>query len=959
MLSRGVWLAAIAALCCWSDTIFTSAMAAPARPKQPVYVGAKVCAECHDGVHMGNQFNIWLQSRHSGAFTSLAMPEARQIARWSGIPVEPQQSVYCLGCHATAAEAEPWERDASFFIKDGIQCEKCHGPGSEYADEKVMTNREAAIRAGLNIPTKDFCVNCHVEKGSHRIVLGPNKFNLDEAWNRIAHPTPKDWQLEGRQPVAKPQPNDAAGAKYTGSAACSECHYGSDKGYQFSKWRDSAHSSAYAKLGTAEALDIAAKAGVKDDPRQSAACLKCHATAYRDAAGYLDTYADYEGVGCEACHGPGSDHSDEVTARKNPQIALKVALKKSTRDDCMVCHADAHGKPFDYDAAWKKIAHPNVPPAVEAEPTYKSPLNISQRPGTQELYVTCNTSNSVVVVDAAAGKSVGEIPVGGQPIDVAFTDDGARAFVSNRLDDSVSVIDAQTRKVTATIPVGDEPHGVLVDSARKHLYVLNTSSDTIAVIDIESLKPIKRLAAGRSPWDLAMSADGQRIFVSNMYSNFVPFHSPSVSEVSVLDAEQVAADSRPLLNGANLIQGVATHPSGRFTLVTLLRTKNLVPMTRTLQGWTITNGLGVVWADGRVDQVLLDQPGLYFADPAAIAITPDGKWALVASSSTDRVAVVDVEKLISMLEKATPKDREQIIPNHLGKSSEFVVGMISTGVCPRGLLITPDGKTAYIANTLDDSLSVIDIARRETVGRIDLGGPKVITQVRFGDRLFHSANITFRRQFSCSSCHPDGHIDKITYDTEPDGIGVDPVDNKTLRGILDTAPFKWNGKNPTFSRQCGARLSCFFTRIQPFNPEELAALDLFVCTIPRPPNYFRPLGAPLTDTQSRGRTIFTRIMTNDGRVIPAEKRCTTCHFPPLYTDRRLHDVGTMMAHDTSGVFDTPHLSNIYDSAPYLHNGIAHSLEEIWTRYNPKDTHGITNDMTKDQLNDLVEYLKTL
>jgi cytochrome c peroxidase len=53
------------------------------------------------------------------------------------------------------------------------------------------------------------------------------------------------------------------------------------------------------------------------------------------------------------------------------------------------------------------------------------------------------------------------------------------------------------------------------------------------------------------------------------------------------------------------------------------------------------------------------------------------------------------------------------------------------------------------------------------------------------------------------------------------------------------------------------------------------------------------------------------------------------------------------------------LTNIYDSAPYLHNGIAPKLEEIWTRYNPKDTHGITNDMTKDQLNDLIEYLKTL
>ena len=46
----------------------------------------------------------------------------------------------------------------------------------------------------------------------------------------------------------------------------------------------------------------------------------------------------------------------------------------------------------------------------------------------------------------------------------------------------------------------------------------------------------------------------------------------------------------------------------------------------------MTNGLGVVWADGRVDQVLLDEPGQSFPDPTAVAITPDGALALVTSA---------------------------------------------------------------------------------------------------------------------------------------------------------------------------------------------------------------------------------------------------------------------------------------------------------------------------------------
>jgi cytochrome c peroxidase len=70
-------------------------------------------------------------------------------------------------------------------------------------------------------------------------------------------------------------------------------------------------------------------------------------------------------------------------------------------------------------------------------------------------------------------------------------------------------------------------------------------------------------------------------------------------------------------------------------------------------------------------------------------------------------------------------------------------------------------------------------------------------------------------------------------------------------------------------------------------------------------------------------------------------------------------VETQSSLDDDGIFDVPQLNNIYETAPYLHDGRSPSLEEIWTRFNPNNRHGITSDMTKDQLNDLVEYLKTL
>jgi cytochrome c peroxidase len=312
-----------------------------------------------------------------------------------------------------------------------------------------------------------------------------------------------------------------------------------------------------------------------------------------------------------------------------------------------------------------------------------------------------------------------------------------------------------------------------------------------------------------------------------------------------------------------------------------------------------------------------------------------------------------------MLTRATDHERREVLPNHLGKPTEFVVKHIPTRNSPRGILIGDDGSTAFVVNALDDSLTVIDMQRLEAVERIDLGGPKEITQVRRGERLFHSADIAFQRQFSCHSCHPDGHVDGITYDIEPDGIGSNPVDNRSLRGILDTAPFKWTGKNPSLKRQCGPRLAVFFTRVEPFTPDELAAVESYISTIPRPPNRHRLLGADLSEAQRRGKVLFERTATNNGHLIPPDDRCVNCHFPPLYTDRSKRDVGTKLWLDEHGEFDVPHLTNIYDSAPYLHNGVAETLEEIWTRFNPNDEHGVTNDMTKDQLNDLIEYLKTL
>ena len=935
-----------------------TAVLGAAQEKHSYYVGSRVCGQCHQGQSMGNQYSLWLLSKHARAYAVLSGPEAKEIVRLSGVTQEPQESPICLGCHATAGEAEKWEKDPTFFTGDGVQCEKCHGPGSEYMDAKVMSDRNAAVSAGLRIPTERDCMACHITKGSHVAVLNLPQLDIKQGWKTIAHPAPPNARFV--EPASTPgKPAAFPGPRYVGVETCAGCHTGPKMGHQFSRWRLSAHARAYAVLATPAAFERARQEGLQEEPQKSPACLSCHSTAYNLQPGSAaESFSESEGIGCESCHGPGSEYMLEAVML-DKTAAKAAGLKPVTRDTCLPCHDKAHGKPFDYEAAFSEIAHPTKLPQAAETPPYKTPLRLALSPDARELYVACEASNSVMVVDVASRRKVAEIRVGGQPTDVTFSPDGKCAYVSNRLDDTVTVLDVATRTAIASYEVGIEPHGLRTDPAGRLLFVLNTSAGNVSVIDIRSGKEIKRLAASDAPWSLSLSPDGRKMLATNTRSRLVDFREPSLSEITVIDTGQAVVSDRYLVPDANYLQGVAWHPSGEFAFCTLKRTKNLVPMTRVVQGWTITNGLGIIWNDGRVDQVLLDETNRCFPDPTDVAFTPDGRRALVTSSGSDRVAVIDVDKLTAILKRATPEERERVLPNHLGQAPEFVLGYIPTQQSPRGIVVTPDGRSAFVANALDDSLTVLDLERLEAAGRIDLGGPKEISKARRGERLFHSALHTFQRQFSCHSCHPDGHINGLTFDIEPDGIGTSPVDNRTLRGILDTAPFKWEGTNPSLSHECGPRLAVFFTRIQPFAPDELAALVEYIATIPRPPNRYRPLGAELTDAQRRGREIFFRTTRNSGEVIPLENRCYNCHFGPMHTDRHTHNVGTQMIYDRTAAFDTPHLNNIYDSPPYLHNGIAHSLEEIWTRYNPRDTHGVTNDLTKDQLNDLIEYLKTL
>ena len=369
--------------------------------------------------------------------------------------------------------------------------------------------------------------------------------------------------------------------------------------------------------------------------------------------------------------------------------------------------------------------------------------------------------------------------------------------------------------------------------------------------------------------------------------------------------------------------------------------------------WRIRTG-----KEGKVAELLIDEPNSFYSDPFDIAITPDGKKAFISSAGADYISVIDIDS-VRKLFGASPEVLK-LYSNNLGISSRYILKRIHTGANPKGIALSPDGKLLYVAEMLDDNIGVINTESLQKVSSIDLGGPHRITVARLGRRLFNNSSHTFQNQYCCYTCHPDMHEDGLVYNMSGKDMGRNVTNTMTLRDISETAPFKWSGTNPTVYKQDGMRFSTFLTRTESFSYKDLDALTAYILTgIKNPPNLLYNAKGELTEAQLRGKEIFERTKDNYGNEIPEANRCITCHTPPYYTNRKMSYVQTLATTDDSILFDTPHLNDIYASAPYLHDGRATTLEEIWTKYGKNDKHGVVNDMTKIQLNELVDYLKSL
>ena len=592
-------------------------------------------------------------------------------------------------------------------------------------------------------------------------------------------------------------------------------------------------------------------------------------------------------------------------------------------------------------------------PTPTPEERYASPLELLLSPDGTRLYVLCQGADEVRVLNAATGVVLRTIPVGHVPRGFSFSADGRRLFVANSWDDTVTVIDTESGRVKATWGAGFEPSSVVEDRAGRTLFVADRIGNNIAVLDAATGEEKLTLEAGRGASYLTLSGDGSRLYATHVYPNPTPHRTPPKSEITVIDPAGARVVDRVVLPDVAGVFHVAISRDGRLGVAAELHPKNLVPLAHVEHGWAFVDTLTVFGADvGRSVEVPLDELDRYYAYPFGVAITLDKSRIYVTHGGSDCVTVIDAKRMLSYI-RAHPEP----FAEDLSASAHYVVARVAVGKNPRGLVLSRDGGRLYVANRLDDSISVVDTRENRVIQTLKLAGPEKVSALRRGEQTFYHA-YSFQGQFGCSNCHIDSTFDGLQWDLEPDGFGKDIVDNRLIEDLRGTEPFKWNGGNPTLVKECGIRTEAYFWRSQNYDDLRLTDLVLYIRSLPSRPNRFRAANGELTLAQERGRVIFNRVVDKLGQPIPENNRCGSCHSGPKGTSQKSFDVGTGKATDNSGVLDTPQLMSLALTAPYLHDGSAKSLEEIWTVYNPHDRHGRTNDLTKDELNDLVEYLRT-
>jgi YVTN family beta-propeller protein len=299
-----------------------------------------------------------------------------------------------------------------------------------------------------------------------------------------------------------------------------------------------------------------------------------------------------------------------------------------------------------------------------------------------------------------------------------------RIIQTNSAGDNVDIIDPATNKVVGVINGIEVNHGAAVAPDGSRYYISNEAENTLDVVDTKTLKVTRNIPLSGHPNNIAISKDGRRVYVSIAVAP---------GAVDVVDTTSLEKVKSIPVKGA--VHNTYVTPDGKYVVSGSIPSKTVTVIDAQTETpvWSLEMDLGI--------------------RPMAFNTNPDGstKWIFVQLSGFNGFAVVDfaTHKEIKRVKlpdlpagkapflvggneshgMAVTSDGKTLVVNSRLNTALYsyslpdlkLLGSADVGQSPDWVTLTPDGKTAYVANAASNSVSVVDVRTMKELTRIPVG----------------------------------------------------------------------------------------------------------------------------------------------------------------------------------------------------------------------------------------------
>ncbi len=571
------------------------------------------------------------------------------------------------------------------------------------------------------------------------------------------------------------------------------------------------------------------------------------------------------------------------------------------------------------------------------------------------VYAVNPDNNTVTAINSQTSELVGEYNTGAKPKSVAVTSLN-ETWVTSFTDDAITILNADGEVIDSVdTGYGSSPYGLVMSPDGFTAYVSLYGSGEVIAINTLNREITAQTELGPFAAAMALSPDGETLLVTRFISDL------NWGEVWQLNASTLelegtirlikdyGADTLQSGRGVpNYLAGITFSPDGSRAYVVGKKDN----VDRSLILWSGIDTTNDLDDDNTVRTVMatLDMSGEQGVDmydlridfdnadsPSALQFSPNGEYLFVAFQGTNTVQALD------MINHG--------VDGNLGN----VIAHLPAEHAPQSLCFDTRNEKLYVKNFMDRSVTRLDMSAFIGQGNtspaaqhIPIVADEALPEtVLRGKRIFYNAadeRMSAEGYISCATCHVDGGHDGRTWDFTGRGEGLRNTTSLLGKGGVRFGAAHWSGnfdEIQDFEHDIrGAFLGEGFLSDEQFSaanttlgaPKAGMSSDLDALAA-----YVSSLGkASLPKSPHRTSTGGLTAQALSGRQTFIDQGCHTCHQGDAFTDGLLHDVGSMRTYSGMRLGEklpglkTPTLLGVFASAPYLHDGSAKTINDVFS-----------------------------